>query len=198
MSSGVCVCCRRGVRFVTSSKVSWKILTTALCCAWTVRRTTQRRTPYLVRLHLTVEKTTNNNNNQKMRKNNWTVCLFLVFSHQSSVLCRWNRSKQRRLQQHSVHVQKLQELAAKHTGTDPVQNQNRSRTEPELTPSNQDVPAAALYFWKHVFFFFSLFDGVTSTHFVFTVKFYCADHKGRLFCKNGRFHLFACNRGDDK
>lgn len=190
MSSGVCVCCRRGVRFVTSSKVSWKILTTALCCVWTVRRTTQRRTPYLVRLHLTVEKT-NNNNNQKMRKNNSTVCLFLVFSHQSSVLCCWNRSKQRRLQQHSVHVQKLQELAAKHTGTDPVQIQNWPL--PTRTSLQQLCISENMFF-----FFFSLFDGVTSTHFVFTVKFYCADHKGRLFCKNGRFHLFACNRGDDK
>lgn len=148
MSSGVCVCCRRGVRFVTSSKVSWKILTTALCCAWTVRRTTQRRTPYLVRLHLTVEKT-NNNNNQKMRKNNSTVCLFLVFSHQSSVLCCWNRSKQRRLQQHSVHVQKLQELAAKHTGTDPVQNQNRTRTDP-FQPGR---PCSSFVFLKTCFFF---------------------------------------------
>lgn len=40
--------CRRGVRSVTSLKDRWRILTTALCCVWTVRRITLRRTRYLV------------------------------------------------------------------------------------------------------------------------------------------------------
>lgn len=51
----VCLCCRHGVRSATSLKASSKISTTALCSVWTVRKITQRRIRYLVRLPLTLE-----------------------------------------------------------------------------------------------------------------------------------------------
>lgn len=43
------VCGRSGVLSVTSLRTSWRISTTAPCCAWTAQRTTRRKTQYSVR-----------------------------------------------------------------------------------------------------------------------------------------------------
>lgn len=51
LSLSVVVRHRRGVPSATSSKAWWKTSTTALCSVWTVRGITQRRIPYLVRVH---------------------------------------------------------------------------------------------------------------------------------------------------
>lgn len=90
---------RRGVPSATSSKAWWKTSTTALCSAWTVRRITQRRTQYSVRLHPL-------GCDFKESDYNTHLCdAFPVFSHQDSVLGYRDRQKPRGLQQQRVPIQ---------------------------------------------------------------------------------------------
>lgn len=90
---------RGGALSAISLKELWRISTTGPCCAWTARRATARRTPSLVSQWEVGEES-----NPGM-----TDAVFAL-SHQSPVLCHRNCPKQRRIEQHGVLIQRLDEL----------------------------------------------------------------------------------------